>query len=499
MNETRDINKQQETGGIFKAIMNWVVEKIIHLGKKILKIFIGITKLFLFTLLFLLSFPVFIIDILIKGIEVIIRKEVVSKIPVNNKYIQSYIKFYNKKFKKTLVIVVFIFSVAIEMIKLVITGIGNIFIWIYNLNFLSFITKPIYQYVLKYVFYFIKTFIIKPLSFVLNLIIPKVYKRYYKENKNDIYDAAHAYIYLTPALILILIFLIYPLYNTFIMSFKVKLNYLTGEYLGLGLNYYIDIFKVHPRYVERYGSVLKAIWNHKQGFWRPFINTFIIVFVSVPISVLISLLIAVFLNSIKKLQGFFQTIFFLPYVTNVIAIGMVFSMLFNQDHGLINVITQQSINWIGPGAEDFHIMFALMVYTIWSALPFKIMVFLAGIQGIDKQYYQAAKVDAANRFRVFRKITVPLLSPFILYITITSCIGAFKAYASVIAMFGNNAGPTGNYGAAGTFVWYIYNYLNNYGEPGNIARASAGSVILFLVILTFTYLQMKVSSKRVHY
>ncbi|QVK18578.1 sugar ABC transporter permease [Mycoplasmatota bacterium] len=473
----------------FKKIYHIITNLVINLYKLIVKLF----RFIFFVSLFILSLPVLLVDIIIQVVNLFVKKDITF---IEESTTNEYLNFYQKSVRNP---VMFIFAVIIDMIKMIFTGIGNIFFWIYNLKFLSFLTKPLYKYVLQYVFNFVKKFVINPLLYVKNLITLEPYKKYYMKNKTDIHDVAHAYIYLSPALVLILIFLVYPLYNTFIMSFKVDLNYLTGEYKGIGLNYYLDIFKIDPRYVERYGGTFQAMWQNTRGFWRPFFNTFIIVFVSVPISVLISLLIAVALNSIKKLQGFFQTIFFLPYVTNVIAIGMVFSMLFNQKYGLINLVTGLDTNWMAPKADNLHILISLMIYTIWSALPFKIMVFLSGIQGIDKQYYQAAQVDATSKFRVFWRITVPLLSPFILYITITSCIGAFKAYASVIAMFGDKAGPTGNYGAAGTIVWYVYGFLNNYGTPGNIARASAGSVILFMIILAFTYVQMKVSRKRVHY
>lgn len=494
----------QETGKMTNLLINifvWPFKTIYHIISnlviKLYKMNIKLAILIFFICLFIVSLPVLLVDVIIQYVNLIVKKDVTHKEKsTRNKYLELYINYYQKSVRNR---VMFIYAVIIDMIKLIFTGIGNIFIWIYNLKFLSFLTKPLYKYVLQYVFNFVKKFVIDPLLYVKGLITLELYKKYYMKNKTDIHNVAHAYIYLSPALVLILIFLVFPLYNTFIMSFKVELNYLTGEYRGLGLNYYLDIFKIDPRYVERYGGTFQAMWQNTRGFWRPFFNTFIIVFVSVPISVLISLLIAVALNSIKKLQGFFQTIFFLPYVTNVIAIGMVFSMLFNQKYGLINLVTGLETNWMAPRADNLHILVSLMIYTIWSALPFKIMVFLSGIQGIDKQYYQAAQVDATSKFRVFWRITVPLLSPFILYITITSCIGAFKAYASVIAMFGDKAGPTGNYGAAGTIVWYVYGFLNNYGTPGNIARASAGSVILFIIILAFTYVQMKVSRKRVHY
>jgi multiple sugar transport system permease protein len=292
-----------------------------------------------------------------------------------------------------------------------------------------------------------------------------------------------AYLYLAPGLILILLFIIYPLINTFLTSFMLDYNYMTGTRSGWGFDNYFTVLRS-----SRFRVALK--------------NTMIITFVSVPVSVIIALLIAVGLNSIKRFQGFLQTIFFLPYVTNVIAIGMVFSFMFNRNYGLVNTFLgwfgMNPINWVGPGASYWHAMTTLLIYTVWSGLPFKIMVFLSGLQSIDKQYYQAAQVDATPKWRVFLRITVPMLSPMIMYITITSFIGAFKAYATVVAMFGESAGPAGQARMLSTVVWYVYDALQQ-TRDGAISIASAASVILFLIILAFTAIQMYVSKKRVHY
>lgn len=241
-------------------------------------------------------------------------------------------------------------------------------------------------------------------------------------------------------------------------------------------------------------------------FWKALRNTAIIVAVSVPLTVIIGLAIAVALNSIKRLRGFFQTIFFLPYVTNTIALGMVFATLFHQNYGLVNKLFGTiGFAWINgttsTGTTNVTFWSALVVlvaYTVWDGLAFKIIVFLSGLQSIDKQYYQAAQIDATPKWRVFTKITVPLLSPMILYITITSFIGAFKAYSSVIAIFG-----TGTYGPAGesnlmiTVVGYIYDKMEVGGTP--YGTAAAASLILFFIILLITILQLQISKKRVHY
>ena len=206
-------------------------------------------------------------------------------------------------------------------------------------------------------------------------------------------------------------------------------------------------------------------------------------------------MIAVALNSIKALTKVFQTIFFVPYVTNAIAIGMVFSVVFAGDNGLWNTIFHLGDTyWVDMAAPRSRAMFALCVYIIWHALPYKILIFLSGLQGIDKQYYQAAKIDAASKFKTFMNVTVPLLSPQIVYVLITSLIGSFKEYSSVVGLFngpGTSSGSKNMY----TVVYYIYDTIS----ANNVHYGSAAAVLLFLLILVFTFIQMYVSKKRVHY
>lgn len=306
-------------------------------------------------------------------------------------------------------------------------------------------------------------------------------------------------LYLLPALVLLGIFTFYPLVNTFIISFKEGYDYMTGSYEGFGLGNYQLIF--HP----------------KNPFTTYLFNTMIIVFISVPISIILSLLIAVSLNSVKSLQKFFQTIFFLPYVTNTIAIGMVFSVMFESNQGLINTIINffggKGINWLG-GNNDNALLFefaknnkvfnsqywtslvVLLVYITWNSLPFKILILLSALQSVDKQYYQAAQIDGTSKLRTFTKITVPLLSPQIFYLLITSYIGAFKEYTSVVAIFDKNASSVGARNNMATVVWYIYNKLKEGGDAG---AASAGAVVLFVIIMIFTAINKYVSSKKVFY
>lgn len=306
-------------------------------------------------------------------------------------------------------------------------------------------------------------------------------------------DNLKAVILLAPTLLLMAVFTFWPIINSFIMAFL-------EDYSFQGLN-----ATIHP-YQWIAGGTFKSIGfgNFIQlfkeiDFLVALKNTAIMVFISVPVTVILGLLIAVALNGIKKFQGVFQTVFFLPYVTNTIALGLVFGSVFHSDYGLVNkLFGTLGTSWINSGATWGRSMFVLMTYTVWNGLAFKVLVFLSGLQSIDKQYYQAAQIDGTPKWRVFARITVPLLSPMILYITITSFIGAFKAYSSVIAIFGNGRyGPVGNDKMLITIVGYIYDKLWESGTPFGVA--SAGSLVLFLIIMLITLVQFQISKKRVHY
>ncbi len=295
-----------------------------------------------------------------------------------------------------------------------------------------------------------------------------------------------AWIYLGPVIILISVFLLYPLVNTIFIAFAKDYSYATGTFKGVTLDNFGIIF----------GLVKTGAGGLEVNFIKYAIpNTLIITFVTVPVAIALALLISVALNSIKWFQKFLQTVFFLPYVTNAVAIGLVFAVIFDKN-GVVNFILNTNITWI-YGANRWTAMIPLCIYIVWHSLPFKILILLSGLQGIDKQYYQAAQIDAASKFKTLMRITVPLLSPQILYLMITSFIGAFKEYTSVVSMFG---GP-GTLGANSTtpdmetIVYYVYQNV----EKGFTSRAAAAAVFLFIIILLFTLIQTKVSKKRVHY
>ena len=305
-----------------------------------------------------------------------------------------------------------------------------------------------------------------------------------------------AWLYLAPAIVLLLIFTLWPIVNTVRMAFLENYSGLKAAG-GMVFNFGFGNFEKVIGY-RRFVACLK--------------NTVLLCILTVPISTVLALLIAVALNSIKRFQKALQTIFFLPYVTNSIAIGMVFAAMFNivgsfygteneiiVTAGIINNVIQffggQPVNWINYGSTYEANMFVMTVYIVWNALPFKILVLLGGLQSINKQYYDAAKVDGTSRRRIFSRITVPLLSPMLAYVVITGFIGGFKEYTSIVGIFGENMGPPDDAGRLNTMVGFIYDAL----ETNSQGRASAAALILFGIILVVTLINNQVSKKRVHY
>lgn len=302
-----------------------------------------------------------------------------------------------------------------------------------------------------------------------------------------------AWLFLAPAIILLLVFTVYPIANTIIMAFQNKWSSTaTDSTSPIGFNNFVVVFD-----------------TGKEIFLNCLKNTMLLCLLTVPVSTMLALLIAVALNSIKPLQKLFQTIFFLPYVTNTIAIGMVFSVMFNitgdvkdpASWGVINSMIQafggEPINWINLGSGYTNNLFVVCVYIIWNALPFKILVLLGGLQSVNKQYYEAAKIDGTSRWRMFWRITVPMLSPMLAYVVITGFIGGFKEYNSVVGIFGDTMGAPGTQEGnnMNTMVGMVYKFISQ----GNYGVASAASLILFLIILAVTLLNMYVSKKKVHY
>lgn len=285
------------------------------------------------------------------------------------------------------------------------------------------------------------------------------------------------WLYLLPAFLFLAVFMIYPLFDVVVYSFQEGYNSASQTYFGTGL--YNFSYVLHDPY-----------------FIQALKNTILIVAITVPLSTGIALLIALGLNRIQKLKDFFQTVFFLPYVTNTLAVGLVFMILFKKtpySDGFVNVLIQflgfQGVDFLeGPYWAK---MFVICFYTIWIVLPFKILILTSALASVDENLYRAARIDGASPQRIFRKITLPMISPTIFYLVITGFIGAFKAYSDEVAIFGSNLNEAG----MNTIVGYVYDML--YGDSGGYpGYASAAALILFAIVFTITVINLIVSRNK---
>lgn len=300
--------------------------------------------------------------------------------------------------------------------------------------------------------------------------------------KNKKWDLTRfkGWLYLLPAILFLGLFLVYPLLDVFIYSFEEGYNFTSQTYWGLGF--------------YNYSYVL-----HDPYFLQAVKNTFILVAVTVPISTGLALLISVALTSITPLRNAFQTIYFLPYVTNTLAVGLVFMILFQKtpySDGMINLL----ISFFGGSSIDFMDgpywakMFVLCVYTIWVVMPFKILILTSALSSVNEEYYHAARVDGTPKWRIFFRITLPMISPMIFYLVITGFIGAFKAYSAAVALFGTDLNAAG----MNTIVGYVYDML--YGDSGGYpSYASAAAILLFAVVLTITCINLLISKRKIHH
>ena len=300
------------------------------------------------------------------------------------------------------------------------------------------------------------------------------------KNDNSFSGGGKAWLYLLPAFLFLGVFMIYPLIDVFIYSFEEGYNCASQTSFGTG--------------GYNYSYVL-----HDPYFLQAVKNTFLLVLITVPVSTGLALLISVALSSVKPLRDLFQTIYFLPYVTNTLAVGLVFMVLFKKtaySDGLVNLL----IHWFGGSSVDFidgpywAKMTVLCLYTIWVVMPFKILILTSALASVNQNYYRAAQVDGTSKLRIFTRITLPMISPMLFYLVITGFIGAFKAYSDAVALFGTDLNAAG----MNTIVGYVYDML--YGSSGGYpSYASAAAILLFAIVLTITCINLLISRKHVHY
>ena len=286
-----------------------------------------------------------------------------------------------------------------------------------------------------------------------------------------------AWLYLLPSLVLLGAFLVYPLIDVFVYSLEEGFNFASQTYFGVG--------------TYNYQYVL-----HDPYFLQALKNTFILVIITVPVSTGLALVISTGLSSIRPLRQLYQTVYFLPYVTNTLAVGLVFMVLFQKTEytdGLVNLV----LAWFGQGPVDFidgpywAKMFVLCFYTVWVVMPFKILVLTSALASVNPDYYKAARVDGTSRLRTFTRITLPMIAPMLVYLVITGFIGAFKAYSDAVALFGTDLNAAG----MNTIVGYVYDML--YGSSGGYpSYASAAAIVLFVIVLTITCINLLVSRRQ---
>lgn len=293
-------------------------------------------------------------------------------------------------------------------------------------------------------------------------------------------DQRKGWLYLLPAILFLGFFMVYPLIDVFVYSFEEGYNFASQSYYDVGL--YNFSYVLHDPY-----------------FLQALKNTFLMVVITVPLSTGLALLISVGLSSIGPLKRLFQTVYFLPYVTNTLAVGLVFMVLFQRTaytDGIVNLL----LSWFGAGPVDFidgpywAKMMVMCLYIIWVVMPFKILLLTSALASVNQTYYQAARVDGTPPGRIFFKITLPMISPTIFYLVITGFIGAFKEYSDAVALFGTDL----NAAEMNTIVGYVYDML--YGDSGGYpSYASAAAIVLFVIVLTITCINLLVSRKHVYY
>lgn len=293
----------------------------------------------------------------------------------------------------------------------------------------------------------------------------------YSPKRRKLFNKAEPWLYLAPFLIFIILFTLYPVINVFIISFKENYSYLRGTFTHINFDNYKYVLSD-----EKFTSALR--------------NTGLYVLFVVPLSTAIALFFAHLLN--KKLRGsaIFQTAFFLPMVTSVTAVGLIWRLMYNQQYGIINwILSKFGIEKIGWVTESKWSLMALIIFGIWNILPFTIIILLSGMQNIDEMYYTAARVDGAKPARIFFRITVPLLSPTIFLVAIVNTISCFKVFSELYPLFNGKPGPYYNLYTVVYYIRYAMMEKRKYGY------AAAAAVILFLCIMLVTLLELQLKKR----
>lgn len=280
-----------------------------------------------------------------------------------------------------------------------------------------------------------------------------------------------AWLYLLPALLILGVFQIYPVFKSFLMGFYTKFDYLTDTVYEWGLDNFVNLL-------------------HDADFALAIQNTCILVVLAAPLSIAVSLVFAVLLNSNIRLRRVFQSIYFLPFVTSMVAVSIAWFWMLNKDFGLVNSVLKlfgiSKVAWLTNPDMTIPI---LVVLAVWKGLGYRVIILLAGLQGIDRRYYAAARVDGARGLSRFFHITIPMLKPTLVFLSITTVIDVFKTFDEVYVMYSNDPGPLKS---GLTIVYYIFTKFYRHWE---FASAAAASFVLFLMIFAITLLQFLFTSR----
>lgn len=292
--------------------------------------------------------------------------------------------------------------------------------------------------------------------------------------RNFLSDSALAYIFLAPTLLVLGTFSFYPVFRAFVLSL-----------------YDWDMISPDKQFIlfDNYKELIAD-----PLFWMSVKNTMIFVVGTVPLEIVIALGIAMLLNQNLRFRAFYRLAFFVPYITTVVAIAIVWLWIYHDQWGLLNHI----LSWFGVEPQLWLLdpkwtMFNVIVMSIWKSIGYTIVIFLAGLQAVDKEMYAAAKVDGASGWQVFRYVTWPLLTPTTFFVSITSMIGAFKVFTELFVLYGGKPGPMR---VGSTIVFYIYEKA--WGDY-RMGYASAAAYVLFFMVLVVTFFQLWYAKKRVHY
>lgn len=281
-----------------------------------------------------------------------------------------------------------------------------------------------------------------------------------------------AWLYLLPALLVLGVFQIYPVFKAFLMGFYTKFDYLTDVVYEWGFDNFAYLFQ-------------------DADFLLAIKNTCLLVLFAAPLSILASLLFAVLLNGDIRLRRFFRSVYFLPFVTSMVAVSIVWAWMLNKDYGIVNSILKvfgiSKVAWLTDARMTLPI---LVVLSVWKGLGYRVIIFLAGLQGIDQRYYAAARLDGARSVSRFLHVTVPMLKPTLTFLSITTVIDVFKTFDEVYVMYANEPGPMKS---GLTIVYYIFTKFYRHFE---FATASAAAFMLFLVIFAVTLLQFLLNAYR---